>query len=53
MLFARIPHKTDKIEQWCGESEAAGEAAQLMLPPSNTFLPLGLGHVSCGRHNMQ
>ena len=40
--------------QWRGESEAAGEAARLMvpLPQSYFLLPLGLGRVSCG-HNMQ
>ena len=31
-----------------------GGAALLMAPPtSHTFLPLGLGRVSCRRHNMQ
>ena len=28
--------------QWRDESEAVGEAARLMAPPSHIFLPLGL-----------
>ena len=46
----------DTSEQWHGGSEVAGgwEAALLMAPPvSHTFLPLGLGRVSCRRCNMQ
>ena len=44
-------------EQWRGESEAAGgrsliNGAPSPPPASHTFLPLGLGHVSCCRHNM-
>ena len=49
-----FPCKHALKHQWYGESEAAGEAAQLMapLPPSDTFLPLGPGRMSC-RNNMQ
>ena len=41
----------DPLQQWRGESEAAREAARLMAPPPppprHTFLPLGVGRVSC------
>ena len=51
-----FPCKHALKHQWYGESEAAGETAQLMapLPPSSdTFLPLGPGRMSCCRNNMQ
>ena len=48
-----FPCKHALTHQWYSESESAGEAAQLMMPPSDTFLSLGLGRMSCHMHNMQ
>ena len=44
--------------QWCGGSEATGEAARLIPPPppphqAILLLPFSLGRVSCRRHKMQ
>ena len=40
--------------KWRGESEAAGEIAQLMAPPSHTFLASWSGtRVMSYRHNIQ